>query len=46
MVAKMKKNHTSLNTILVLLGVVFGIGFGYFFPEFMISIRWIGEVFV
>jgi Na+/H+-dicarboxylate symporter len=45
MVAKTKKNHTSLNTILVLLGVVLGIGFGYFFPEFMISIRWIGEVF-
>lgn len=45
MVTKSKKNHKSLNTILVLLGVVFGISFGYFFPEFMISIRWVGEVF-
>ena len=45
MVAKMKKNGKSINTILVLFGVAFGILFGYLFPEFMISIRWIGEVF-
>ncbi|MES2614254.1 MAG: dicarboxylate/amino acid:cation symporter [Bdellovibrionota bacterium] len=46
MVAKTKKNHhKSLSTILVLLGVIFGVLFGFFFPEFMISIRWIGEVF-
>lgn len=45
MVTKAKKNHTSTNTILVLLGVVFGVGCGFFFPEFMLSIRWIGEVF-
>jgi Na+/H+-dicarboxylate symporter len=40
-----KNKHTSLNTILILLGVVLGIACGFFFPEFMISIRWIGEVF-
>lgn len=47
MVAKSqpKTKSKSLNTILVLLGVVLGITFGIFFPEFMISIRWIGEVF-
>lgn len=45
MIAKKKKSYASLNTILVLLGVVLGIACGYFFPEFMISIRWVGDVF-
>ena len=40
-----KNNHKNINTILVLLGVFLGILFGYLFPEFMLSIRWIGEVF-
>ncbi len=45
MVGKSTKSHKNINTILVLLGVVLGITFGFFFPEFMISIRWIGVVF-
>ncbi len=42
---KNSRTHKSINTLLVMLGVVLGILFGIFFPEFMISIKWIGEVF-
>ncbi|BBH53556.1 dicarboxylate/amino acid:cation symporter [Fluviispira sanaruensis] len=38
-------NFKNINTILIFLSVILGFFMGTLFPEFMISIRWIGEVF-
>lgn len=48
MVMKDKKkflNFENVNTILIFLSVFIGFFAGTLFPDFMISIRWIGEVF-
>lgn len=42
---QLKKRHNGINSILILLGVIAGVLFGIFFPNFMMSTRWIGEVF-